>query len=68
MTFVQTNIPAEILVAVDTPDGKLGQTIINTILRSIPNGYEKHKRKQASEAVRKFFWQLEEQEKVGATK
>lgn len=68
MTFVQTNIPAEILVTVETPDGKLGQTIINTILRSIPNGYEKHKRKQASEAVRKFSWHLQEQEKVGATK
>lgn len=68
MTFVQTNIPAGIFVTVDTPDGKLAQTIINTILRSIPNGYEKHKRKQASEAVRKFSWQLQEQEEVGATK
>lgn len=68
MTFVQTNIPVEILITAETPDGKLAQTIVNTILRSIPNGYEKHKRKQASEAVREFSWYLEEQEKVGATK
>ena len=65
MAFVQTNIPAEILITQETPDGKLAQTIVNTILRSIPNGYEKHKRKQASEAVRQFSWYLEEQEKVG---
>ncbi|HEX5351990.1 MAG TPA: RtcB family protein [Trichococcus sp.] len=68
MTFVQTNIPAEILITEETPDGKLAQTIVNTILRSIPNGYEKHKRKQASEAVRQFSWYLEEQEKLEATK
>ena len=65
MTFVQTNIPVEILIAEETPDGKLAQTIVNTILRSIPNGYEKHKRKQASEAVRKFSWYVEEQGKAG---
>lgn len=68
MTFVQTNIPAKILITAETPDGKLAQIIVNTILRSIPNGYEKHKRKQASEAVRQFSWYLEEQEKLGATK
>lgn len=48
--------------------GKLAQTIVNTILRSVPNGYEKHKRKQASNVVQQFSWYLEEQEKVGATK
>jgi tRNA-splicing ligase RtcB len=68
MTFVQTNIPVEILITGEAQDGKLAQTIINTILRSIPNGYEKHKRKQASEAVRQFSWYLEEQEKLEATK
>ena len=68
MIFVQTNIPVEILITQETPDGKLAQTIVNTILRSIPNGYEKHKRKQASEAVRQFSWYLEEQEKGGANK
>ena len=68
MAFVQTNIPAEILITQETPDGELEQTIVNTILRSIPNGYEKHKRKQASEAVRQFSWYLEEQDKVGAIK
>ena len=68
MTFVQTNIPAEILITQETPDGKLAQTIVNTILRSVPNGYEKHKRKQASNVVQQFSWYLEEQEKVGATK
>ena len=65
MTFVQTNIPVEILITEETPDGKLAQTIVNTILRSVPNGYEKHKRKQASEAIRKFSWYVEEQEKAG---
>jgi tRNA-splicing ligase RtcB (3'-phosphate/5'-hydroxy nucleic acid ligase) len=65
MTFVQTNIPVEILITEETPDGKLAQIIVSNILRSIPNGYEKHKRKQASEAVRKFSWYVEEQEKAG---
>lgn len=68
MTFVQTNIPVKILITEETPDGKLAQTIVTNILRSIPNGYEKHKRKQASDAIRKFSWYLEEQEKAGATK
>ena len=68
MAVVQTNIPAEILITQETPDGELAQTIVNAILRSIPNGYEKHKRKQASEAVRQFSWYLEEQDKVGAIK
>ncbi|CZQ81892.1 trna-splicing ligase rtcb [Trichococcus palustris] len=65
MTFVQTNIPVEILITEETPDGKLAQIIVSNILRSIPNGYEKHKRKKASEAVRKFSWYVEEQEKAG---
>ena len=68
MAIVQTNIPVEILITAETPDGILAQSIVNTILRSIPNGYEKHKRKQASNVVRQFSWYLEEQEKAGPTK
>ncbi|MGE5605811.1 MAG: RtcB family protein [Bacteroidota bacterium] len=46
MAYVQTNLPAEILMKVDTPNGKLIQAIIGDILGNIPVGFAHHQQKQ----------------------
>ncbi len=44
--FLQTNIPAEVLRQTPAPEGKLIRSVINSILRSIPQGFDHHKKKQ----------------------
>ncbi|HHW40533.1 MAG TPA: RtcB family protein [Syntrophomonadaceae bacterium] len=44
--FVQTNIPAVLLKTVETGEGKLIRAVINSILRSIPQGFDHHKKRQ----------------------
>ncbi|MEQ8201393.1 MAG: RtcB family protein [Syntrophomonadaceae bacterium] len=54
MIFIQTDIPVEALVSIDTPNGKLAQSMIGNILRNVPTGFDHHPTKQACRAVDKF--------------
>jgi tRNA-splicing ligase RtcB (3'-phosphate/5'-hydroxy nucleic acid ligase) len=58
MNFIQTNIPAEAIIATDTPNGKLAQAIVGNIMRSIPTGFEHHKNKQECPPVKSFMQSL----------
>jgi tRNA-splicing ligase RtcB len=68
MVFVQTDIPAQVLLSVETPNGKLGNAIIGDILRTIPTGFEHHKQRRECAAVRKFEAKLTERMKTGFAK
>lgn len=51
MAYVQTDLPAEVLMKGDTPNGKLIQAIIGEILRQIPVGFAHHQQKQKCRAL-----------------
>ena len=55
MSFVETNVPVERLIEIETPNGKLAQAIAGDILRNIPTGFEHHKKKQQCESVARFL-------------
>lgn len=63
MSFVQTNIPVERLIEIETPNGKLAQAIAGDILRNIPTGFEHHKKKQQCESVARFLEGMTPEEK-----
>jgi tRNA-splicing ligase RtcB len=65
MVFVQTNIPAELILSVQTPSGKLVQAIVGDILRNIPTGFEHHKSKQPCASAMNFARNLTEEQKTG---
>jgi tRNA-splicing ligase RtcB len=65
MVFVQTNIPAEIIISVDTPSGKLAQSMIGDILRCIPTGFEHHRIKRECASVRRFSRNSSKQQNTG---
>ena len=63
MSFVQTNVPVERLIEIETSNGKLAQAIAGDILRNIPTGFEHHKKKQQCESVARFLDGLTPEEK-----
>ncbi|NTU89306.1 MAG: RtcB family protein, partial [Actinobacteria bacterium] len=63
MNFIQTNIPVEPLLSIDTPNGKLTQAILSDIMRSIPTGFEHHKRAQSCASVAGFLQNLTSEQK-----
>lgn len=63
MNFVQTDLPVEMLTTAETPNGKLAQEIVGNILRSIPTGFEHHKKRQPCAAVDDFLQSLTRREK-----
>jgi tRNA-splicing ligase RtcB len=65
MVFVQTNIPAETIISVDTPNGKLAQSIIGDILRNIPTGFGHHKIKRECASVLRFSQKLTKKQETG---
>ncbi len=65
MVFVQTNIPAETIISVETPSGKLAQSIIGDILRNIPTGFEHHKTRRECASVQNFAKKLTAKQKTG---
>lgn len=54
MGFVHTNIPVSLLRNVNTPNGKLVQQIIGTIMREVPIGFAHHKQPQDCAALDHF--------------
>jgi len=50
MAFVQTNIPAALL-QVDTPSGSLAQSVVGSIMRTVPAGFAHHKTPQRCQAL-----------------
>jgi len=68
MVFVQTDIPVQAVLSVDTPNGKLGNAIIGDILRNIPTGFEHHKQRRECAAVRKFEANMTDRMKTGFAK
>lgn len=54
MAFVQTNVPAQYLREIQTPDGILGQALVGAMMRSIPAGFNWHKNPQVCETLDKF--------------
>lgn len=65
MVFVQTDIPVEPILSIQTPNGKLVESIIGDILRSIPTGFEHHKKRYESKAVNEFENRLTDKQKSG---
>jgi tRNA-splicing ligase RtcB len=49
MCFIDTNLPASILNEVTTPSGPLASAIVGNIMRSIPTGFNHHKRPQKAD-------------------
>ena len=68
MVFVQTDIPVQAILSVDTPNGKLGNAIIGDILRNIPTGSEHHKQRRECASVRKFEANMTDRMKTGLAK
>ena len=68
MVFVQTDIPVQAVLSVDTPNGKLGNAIIGDILRNIPTGSGHHKQRRECAAVRKFEANMTDRMKTGFAK
>lgn len=63
VNFIQTSIPVEAIISVDTPNGKLAQAIVGDVLRNVPTGFEHHKIKQKCEAIDRFLQKMSESEK-----
>ena len=59
MGFVGTNIRAEEIRNIDTPNGSLIQGIVGDILRNIPVGFNHHKQPQNSASLDKAMQMLE---------
>jgi len=68
MVFVQTDIPVQAVLSVDTPNGKLGNAIIGDILRNIPTGSGHHKQRRECAAVGKFEANMTDRMKTGFAK
>ncbi len=49
--FVRTDMPAEVLDDVETPQGSLAHAIVADIMRDVPTGFSHHKRKQACQPL-----------------
>ena len=58
MGFVSTNIRAEDVKNIETPNGSLVQGIIGDILRNVPVGFNHHKKKQESTCLDKAMQEL----------
>jgi len=58
MGFVGTNIRAEDVKNIATPNGSLIQDIVGDILRNVPVGFNHHKKKQASQCLDKAMQSL----------
>ena len=54
MGFVHTNIPANLLRDVTTPQGSLAQSLVGQIMRDVPQGFEHHQKRQRSEFLDRF--------------
>ena len=54
ITFVQTDIPADILGKYNTPGGPLKNYITDQIMRAVPTGFDHHKTPQESQALKDF--------------
>jgi tRNA-splicing ligase RtcB len=65
MVFVQTDIPVETILSVDTPNGKLAKAIVGDMLRNIPTGFEHHKKRHECQAVKSFADKLTDKQKGG---
>ncbi len=65
MVFVQTDIPVEPLLSVETPNGVLAKAIVGDILRNIPTGFEHHKKRHKCAAVETFEASLTDRQKGG---
>jgi len=59
MGFVGTNIKAEDIKYIETPNGSLIQAIVGDILRNIPVGFNHHKKKQESLCIDKAMKEME---------
>ena len=62
MGFVGTNIRAEDVKSIETPNGSLIQGVIGDILRNVPVGFNHHKKKQESVCLDKAMQELERYE------
>lgn len=58
MGFVGTNIRAEDVKNIETPNGSLIQGIVGDILRNVPIGFNHHKKKQESACLDKAMQEL----------
>lgn len=54
MGFLHTNVPAELLRNVTTPQGTLAQSLVGQIMRDVPQGFEHHRERQKSEFLDRF--------------
>lgn len=64
MGFIETNIPASEIKDIKTPSGTIIQLIVGQIMRDIPTGFNKHKKKQENpiiDKIRAIAYQREEQ-------
>lgn len=62
MAFIGTNIKVEEIKSIQTGNGSLIQCIIGDILRNIPVGRNRHKKKQECNTLDKAFQELEKYE------
>lgn len=53
MAYISTDVPAELLTEIITPNGTLLQAIVGDILRNIPVGFAHHKTDQPSKVLAK---------------
>ena len=49
MGFIHTNVKANLLREVSTPNGNLAQYMVGQIMRDVPQGFDHHKHKQQSQ-------------------
>jgi tRNA-splicing ligase RtcB len=56
--FVQSDLPVEPLLKVSTPDGKLADTIVGEIMRTVPVGFKHNREKQTCSVIDDFLREL----------
>ena len=54
MGFVHTNVPANLVRDVTTPQGSLAQSLVGQIMRDVPQGFEHHQKRQQSKFLDRF--------------
>ncbi len=54
MGFIHTDVPANLLREIDTPNGTLAQNIVGQIMREVPQGFDHHRQKQQSDFLDEF--------------
>lgn len=54
MGFIHTDVPANLLREVTTPNGTLAQHMVGQIMREVPQGFDHHRQKQESRFLDEF--------------